>query len=133
MKTILKQLAAATLIALLLVGNVNANGTQIKASGHENIETSLQLENWMTDENIWNTNAFNTADFTLETETELALENWMTDTETWSLSTQFATETEAAMEVEGWMTNEELWNEHQSVVEEAMEVEDWMTDKNIWE
>lgn len=133
MKTTLKQLAAGTFLAIiLLTGNANVNGSEIKASGHESIENSLQLENWMTDEHYWNTNTINSADYVLESETGLELESWMTNTNTWSLVNQFAPETEAAMEVEGWMTSEELWNEHQSVVEEELEVEDWMTDPKVW-
>ncbi len=47
MKTIAKQIAAGTFIALLLmVGNVKA--TETKAT----TETTLQLEEWMTDEII---------------------------------------------------------------------------------
>ena len=60
MKTTVKQIASVTFIALiLLVGNVKAEGTEAKASGQESIETTLQLEKWMTDETIWNTNSSN--------------------------------------------------------------------------
>ena len=61
MKTIVKQLATGTFLTfLLLVGNVNAEGTETNTLNSEIIETSLQVENWMTDETIWNTNSFTT-------------------------------------------------------------------------
>ena len=111
MKTTMKQLAAGTFIALiLLVGNVKAEGTEIKASSHESIETTLQLENWMTNETIWNTNAINNSEFVQETETNLEIENWMTNDKVWNLNNSFVEETETGLELESWMTNDEAWN-----------------------
>lgn len=107
MKNSVKQLAAGTFITLLLLaGNVSADGTEIKAWGHEIIETSLQLEDWMTNESYWNANTFYTADFALETETDL--------------------------ELESWMTSEKLWNNQETVVEEELTLENWMTDTEVW-
>ena len=107
MKTSIKQLAAGTFIALiLLVGNVKANGTEIKASSHESIETALQLENWMTNETIWNTNSFN--------------------------NTEFVQETEANMEIESWMTSETIWNAEEKIKDEKLLLENWMVDSEIW-
>jgi hypothetical protein len=133
MKTTVKQLAAGTFIALLLlVGNVNAEGTEAKASSHETIETTLQLEKWMTDEFIWNTNSVNITDFSQETETGLELESWMTNQESWSLSNSFVEETEAAMELENWMTNETEWNVNNLSQDTELTVEYWMVDNKIW-
>lgn len=107
MKTTMKQFTAGTFIAfLLLVGNVNAKGTEVKASSHESIETTLQLENWMTDETIWNTNSAKIAEFVQETETSMELENWMTREETWNLSN---VNNETELKVEDWMINDNVW------------------------
>ena len=60
MKTTVKQIASLAFIALILfVGNVKADGTEIKATSLKTIETSLELENWMTNETVWNTNSLN--------------------------------------------------------------------------
>ena len=84
MKTTLKQLAAVTFIALLLVGSFKSEGTELKASGLQIIETNLQLENWMTNEKIWNSNFVKIAEFVVETEPGLELENWMTNDNIWN-------------------------------------------------
>jgi hypothetical protein len=133
MKTTMKQLTAATFIALiLLVGNVNAKGTEANTSGHENIETSLQLENWMTNEAIWNKNTATVADFVQEVETTLELENWMTNSETWNSTYTFVDETETGMSLESWMMNERIWDLNSMDTESELRVENWMTDNNIW-
>jgi len=133
MKTTMKQLAAGTFIALiLLVGNVKAEGTEVKASGHESIETSLQLENWMTNEAIWNTNTANDAVFVQETETKLDLENWMTNSDIWNSSYKYLEESETGMSLESWMMNEKIWDLNSMDSESELLVENWMTDKNIW-
>jgi hypothetical protein len=133
MKTTVKHLTAGTFIALLLlVGNVKAEGTETKASSRENIETTLQLENWMTDEVIWNTNTISISEISQETETNLDLENWMTSEETWNTSNNFVEETEAGMELESWMTSEETWNENNLNQETELTVENWMIDNNVW-
>jgi len=129
MKTTVKQLAAGTFIALLLlVGNVNAKGTEVKASSHESIETTLQLEKWMTDEFMLNTNSINITEIGQETETGLSLENWMTNEETWSLNNSFVEETEAAMELESWMTIENTGNATNVSQEPELTVESWMVE-----
>jgi len=133
MKTTMKQLAAGTFIAfLLLVGNVNAKGTEVKASSHESIETALQLENWMTNETIWNTNSAKIAEFVQETETGMQLENWMTSEETWNLNNNFVEETESDLELESWMTSEETWNLSNQSIETELKVENWMINNNVW-
>jgi len=106
MKTTMKHLAAGTFIALLLiVGNVKAEGTEVKTTSQA-IETSLQVEKWMTDETIWNKKTF-TNEIAQETETTLDLENWMTSEETWNVNN---TENEPELAVESWMTNNNIWN-----------------------
>jgi hypothetical protein len=135
MKTTMKQLAAGTFIALLLlVGNVNAEGTETKASGHEAIEATLQLEKWMIDETIWNTNSVGVTFFARETEPAMEIENWMTSERTWSLSHNLIEETEKPMELECWMSCEEIWNKDNNVQEKesVLNVENWMTSENIW-
>jgi hypothetical protein len=135
MKTTMKQLAAGTFIALiLLVGNVKAEGTETKASGREAIETTLQLEKWMTDEATWNVNAMNISEINQETETDIQIENWMTSERTWNFNSNLVEDTEPAMEVESWMTNETTWNNYNNVeeTETVLTVESWMTNNNIW-
>jgi len=133
MKTTMKQLAAGTFIAfLLLVGNVNAKGTEVKASSHESIETTLQLENWMINETIWNTNSAKVAEFVQETETNMELENWMTSEETWKLNNSFVEETESGMELESWMTSEGTWNLSNVYNDAELKVEKWMINNNVW-
>jgi hypothetical protein len=133
MKTTVKQLTAGTIIALLLlVGNVNAKGTEAKASGHENIETSLQIEKWMTNEVIWNSTTQTISTINQESETSLELENWMTNAETWNFNNSFVEETEAGLEIETWMTNTETWNVEIAADETKLAVEGWMINDRIW-
>jgi hypothetical protein len=134
MKTTVKQLAAGTFVALLfLVGNVNAEGTEAKAFSRET-ETTLQVEKWMTDEDLWNTKSFSITEISQETETSLELENWMTSAETWNFSNNFVEETETSMELECWMTCDKIWNGYKSVVETETEltIENWMINENFW-
>ena len=133
MKTTMKQLAAGTFIALLLlVGNVKAEGIESKASGRESIETDLQIENWMINETIWNTKTVNNSAFIQETETTLVIESWMTNEEKWNSNYNFVEEMETGMSLETWMTNEKLWNREAMDTETELNVESWMTDNNIW-
>ncbi|MBN1987436.1 MAG: hypothetical protein JW761_14085, partial [Prolixibacteraceae bacterium] len=113
MKTTVHQIAASTFIALLLmVINVKAEGTETKASSHATIEATLQLENWMTDETIWNSNWINKTEFFQETEATLVLEDWMTNTQSWNLNAGFAEEIETGLELENWMINEGIWQDN---------------------
>lgn len=133
MKTTMKHLTAGTFIAfLLLVGNVNAEGTEVKASSQENIETTLNVEKWMIDEVIWNTNSITLTEINQETETNLVIENWMTSPETWNFDNNFVEETEGSMELENWMTSEETWKVNNMNVETELTVETWMIDNNVW-
>lgn len=133
MKTTMKQLATGTFIALLLlVGNVKAEGTEVIASSHENSETALQLENWMTDEFYWNTNSINMSVVNQETESGLELESWMTSENTWSFNYNVVEETEAGMEIENWMTSDKTWNLCNKSVEADLTVENWMLNNEAW-
>ena len=133
MKTLVQQIAAGTFIALiLLVGNVKAEGTETKASRQINIESTLQLENWMTDESVWNTNSLDMNDFIQETESVLELESWMTSRKTWNSKNHFFNVSEFAMELEDWMINEEAWNTNNNIIDQELEVEAWMINENYW-
>ena len=112
MKTTIKQLAAGTILGLLLLAvNVHAEGKgAIKASSLESIETTIELENWMIDETVWNVESF----FYIEdaTEESLDLESWMVNDENWNniVSYENETETDSSLELENWMTNSLVWN-----------------------
>ena len=110
MKTTINKLAAGFIfVLLLLAGNVRAEGNDVTASSLENtMETSLQLENWMTDETVWTIT--NTAVLTVEAETGLEMENWMTNESTWEVKHPLLSETETDLQLEGWMTNNKIWN-----------------------
>lgn len=132
MKTKMKQLAAGTFIAFLfLVGNVNAKGTEKIASGHESIESTLQIEKWMTDEFLWNSNFVRLSDFTHETENTIEIENWMTGFEIWAPVTGFIEETETSLKLENWMTSDFTRNVLTTDCDTELTVEKWMTENNI--
>ncbi len=134
MKTTMKQLAAGTFIALLLlVGNVKAEGTEVINASNKNIETTLALENWMTDETIWNTNTIEMANFVIESEMNLNIEDWMTNAETWSFSNNFITENEEALELEDWMLDRETWHARNITSEPELTIENWMINDKLWE
>lgn len=133
MKTIAKQIAAITFSALiLLAGTASADGKEMKASGNEIVETSLQLENWMTNENYWNTASSEAASFQLETENTMELESWMTTENAWEVNNTFASEIEAALELEDWMTDTAVWNQYEIETEKTLVIEDWMTNPKVW-
>lgn len=133
MKTTMKQLATAIIIALfVLVIHVKAEGTEKIASKNENIETTLQLEKWMTDENVWKTNSGTVNRFSQEIEAGLEIESWMTNAVTWDFEAGFLQETEAGLELEGWMICKKIWNKNDCNHEMALTIEGWMTDSNIW-
>lgn len=132
MKTTMKQLAAGTFIAiLLLVGSVNAKGTEKIASGHESIESSLQIEKWMTDEYLWNSNSTGITKIAVETDAKLEVENWMTNPVVWNPVTDFTQETEAGLVLENWMTSEATWSVISTESDSELTLENWMTENNI--
>ena len=113
MKTRINQLVVAALFALImLVGNVSAKGTEINASSHENIvESSLEMEDWMVNENCWNSAEDAFYFFEIEDES-FALESWMTDVNTWIFSSleYLETETDQELSFESWMIKKNVWN-----------------------
>lgn len=136
MKTTIKQITTGAFIAILLmVGNVKA--TELKALSGESIEieTTLQMENWMVNDLVWNSNSLNIAILVQEAEPSMELENWMTSTESWNLNNGFVEETEMVLELEGWMTNDATWytfkNDNDN--EPTLTVENWMVNDSIWE
>ena len=132
MKTTLKQLAAATFIVLIAMAiSINTDASTTKLINANNTETTLELEDWMTNETIWN--ASEMAFYTSETDAELEIENWMTNHRTWHTHSRVYFETELALEMENWMTDETTWTVNETMTEEQLTVEDWMTDSKIWE
>jgi hypothetical protein len=133
MKTIVKQLTTGIFFTLLLLaGTASADGTEINASSHEISETSLQLEDWMTNENYWNTASAMASYYQVDTENALEVENWMTTESTWEVNSMFAPEAEAALSLEDWMTDTEVWQQNDATEEEALEMESWMTNASVW-
>jgi len=134
MKTTVKQLAAGTFLALLLlVGNVRAEGTEAVTSVKA-VESTLHLEKWMTNENLWNINSVSLTEIAQETEAILELEDWMISPEGWNINNNIVEDTEAGMELENWMINNETWNtvDINEETETKLTVENWMTSENIW-
>lgn len=113
MKTKINQLVVVALFAfIMLAGNVSAKGTEINTSNYENIvEPALELEDWMVNENYWNT-AENAIYLIGIADKNLTLESWMTDVKTWITDSiaYLKTETETELFLESWMTNESVWN-----------------------
>ena len=128
MKTRISKLAVALFFAIvLLAGNVNATEHDVKASSHENIEATLEFENWMMDETIWNTTTFN---YSEATETKLEVENWMTNEIVWDVHYETLT-------LENWMINDEIWDVEsianiETETEQDLSTENWMVNENIW-
>ncbi len=115
MKTRLTQIILATfLIVILIGGNVNAKGTELTiVSSLENIvETELEVEDWMINENNWNNFGINTYVVTDYSEESLEVESWMLDQNNWvNDSFQYSTaEADNPMMLEDWMVNEVYWN-----------------------
>ncbi|MDX8337698.1 hypothetical protein SLH46_00800 [Draconibacterium sp. IB214405] len=129
MKTTVKQLTTATFIALFLIAiGVQAQGTTTKHSVYKATETSLQLEEWMTDETVWNTSDMEF--FALETETTPEVEAWMTDNKIWEVNSDFCNEQESAMKVENWMTDLETWDVHETHAHHELHA--WMSVRKHW-
>jgi len=130
MKTTFNKLAAVVIFAfILLAGNVRAEGKDVTASSLENItETSLQLENWMTNKTFWNITG--TLTIAVEAEAGLEMENWMTNDSAWEVN-----QAEVNLQLEDWMTNDSTWevkHAQLSEIETSLQLEDWMTNNKIW-
>jgi hypothetical protein len=114
-------------------------------------EQSLEIESWMTNENLFNAKT----DFlTTEAESELEVEGWMTESKYFTSNAFDANvDAEPALEIEGWMlqdvyfvpTELAIENEQELQIEswmldtqnfekseETLELEAWMTDNNFW-
>ncbi len=164
MKTKFTHIAAVTFFALtILVGNVYADGSEKSFTSRENSEEGLatmsiikeaetmsslelfvtettteetiELENWMTSNEVWNIKSAESI------ETDLELENWMVNEDLWHKGESISIETvsEESLELENWMTNDQVWKTNTEVSvdleiekEETLRVEDWMTSENIW-
>ena len=110
MKTSVKQLAAGTILAILImVGNTNAKATEVKSLTPVT-ETSFDIENWMIDETVWEIQAPMNFEIVNETETDLELENWMTSEDTWNSTESIIEEKETELMVEDWMFSEKIWD-----------------------
>lgn len=116
MKTKIKQVTAATLIVFsLMASGINASAT--KHTGCRVVESTLEIEDWMTDETIWSTANI----FAQETDANLMVETWMTNSETWNVINNITTEKETSLEIETWMTDAENWEVDNSAL--ALEVQ----------
>ncbi len=110
MKTTMKKLAAITFIAIIFIaGSVQAKGTELSALSHESIESSLQIENWMVNESIWETELESTFILEQDFDETLDLENWMTDESTWNKNELITEDQETPLQIEGWMLSENNW------------------------
>ena len=68
----------------------------------EEYDPMLELENWMTNENYFNSVIWN---FNTEMESPLELENWMTDENRFNS----AENGDQSLELEDWMTSDKFW------------------------
>ena len=110
MKTSVKQLAAGTILAILITfGNTNAKATEVKSLTPVT-ETIFDIENWMIDETVWEIKPFISTEIIDEVETGLELEYWMTSETTWNLTENIIEETETQLTVEDWMVSDDIWN-----------------------
>ena len=133
MKTTMRQLATGTVLAfLLLTGNANANGTAPKHTRFGEREATLQLESWMTNETIWNSNTIVICEFTVETEFEHKIENWMINAEIWNFNNTFTEETEPGLEIENWMTDQNFRDLKNEEIEPKLSLETWMMNYETW-
>jgi hypothetical protein len=109
----MKQLATIAFIAFLfLIGNVNAKGTEVKTLLKESVETTLELEDWMTDESVWNRDQEITAFLVNEAEPEMKIESWMINDKNWDINKTNiqVQDKDEELAFEDWMKNEKIWN-----------------------
>ena len=110
MKTTVKQITAGAFLAiLLLIGNTNVKGSEVEML-KPTIETTLNVENWMFDETVWNKTSAMNYEIIQAAEESLELENWMTSETTWSSTMIIIEETETQLTVEDWMVKDNIWN-----------------------
>ena len=110
MKTTMRKLAMLTLIAVLFIaGNVGATETERKALIHESVEAELVIEDWMTDESVWNVEMTAQIEIEADFESKLEIENWMVDSNLWETN-MLENDNEEELMVECWMISENFWN-----------------------
>jgi len=127
MKTRISQLVAALFFVIVFAGNINATENDVNASSHENIEASLEFENWMMDEYVWNTSI---VQYSTAVEETLEMENWMTNEFVWEVQS-------SELALESWMINNSIWDvksatEFATETEQDLAMEQWMVNENIW-
>ena len=66
-------------------------------------KTTLELENWMLEENYWKTST--SENIQLEADATLQLECWMLDQSNWGVKEGGSDEEETKLELESWMFN----------------------------
>jgi hypothetical protein len=92
-------------------------------------ENPLELEDWMTNKAMFNSNSIY---LEVETEEALELEYWMKDSRNFEVTTlRFIEETETELKIEDWMTKEELFTTSLEI-EQPLELEPWMVSEKIW-
>ena len=92
-------------------------------------EETLELEDWMINEALFNGNSI---DAKVETEEALELETWMSDENYFESSVyQVMEETETELKIEGWMLNENSF-EGAKETEQPLELEAWMISEEVW-
>jgi len=94
----------------------------------EENEESLEIENWMINENNFGT----FISFEVASESALELEDWMTNDSYFDKTSEmFIEETESELEIEDWMLDENLFNAA-GEVEQSLQMESWMLSEDIW-
>ena len=90
-------------------------------------EENMEVENWMTNENLFSHMAVSQA------ETPIEIEEWMTNAENF-MATTFTEESDQALEVASWMLHKENFSSFNinEDTEKALEVENWMLNENTW-
>jgi len=137
MKTKFRQIAVATFFALFITfGNVYADGKEKSTNIVEKMGAIITEANETTLD--FNANGEVSVLENVIEET-LNLENWMINDEVWSTGDEFALETEIenSLEIENWMINDKVWKTENPLNLEdesdiSLELEAWMTDKNVW-
>ena len=110
MKTTVKQLTTGAFLAILLmIGNASVKASEVEML-KSTIETTLNVENWMMDETVWNKTSTMNYEIINAAETSLELENWMTSETTWTSTVNIIEEPETKLTVEDWMVKDKVWN-----------------------